>query len=113
MSLFLVALYRPTDYDPATEDAAMLAEISALNDAMVAAGVRAFVGGLGPLEQTKAIRTGADRSLRATDGPFAETKEYIGGFWVLDTATMDEALDWGRKAAVACRGGIEVRPLFQ
>lgn len=45
-----------------------------------------------------------------SDGPYAETKEHIGGFWVLEAADLDEALAWGRKAAVACRASVEVRP---
>jgi len=42
-----------------------------------------------------------------TDGPYAETKEHIGGFWVLEAADLDEALAWGRKAAVACRASAK------
>jgi hypothetical protein len=45
-----------------------------------------------------------------TDGPYAETKEQIGGFWVIEAADLDAALEWARKATVACRGPIEVRP---
>jgi len=45
-----------------------------------------------------------------TDGPFVETKEHIGGFWVLKAADLDEALACGRKAAAACRASVEVRP---
>ena len=45
-------------------------------------------------------------------GPYLETKEHIGGFWVLEAADMDEALEWGRKAAVACRAPVEVRPFW-
>jgi hypothetical protein len=44
-----------------------------------------------------------------TDGPYLETKEHIGGFWILDAANMDEAVAWGRKAVVACRASVEVR----
>ena len=47
-----------------------------------------------------------------TDGPYAETKEHIGGFWVLEAADLDEALVWGRKAVVACRAPVEVRPFI-
>ena len=47
-----------------------------------------------------------------TDGPYLETKEHIGGFWVLEAADMDEALAWGRKAAVACRAPVEVREIL-
>ena len=56
------------------------------------------------------------KSLRAngsdvlvTDGPYLETKEHVGGFWVLECADMDEAMDWGRKAVAACRANVEVR----
>jgi hypothetical protein len=48
---------------------------------------------------------------RITDGPYLETKEHVGGFWVLKAADLDEALAWGRKAAVACRAPVEVRPI--
>jgi len=46
-----------------------------------------------------------------TDGPYVETKEHIDGFWVL-AADLDEALAWGRKAAVACRAPVEVRRIL-
>ena len=45
-----------------------------------------------------------------TDWPYLETKEHIGGFWVLEAVDLDEALEWGRKAAGACRAPVEVRP---
>jgi hypothetical protein len=44
-----------------------------------------------------------------TDGPYLETKEHIGGFWVLEAADMNEALEWGRRAVAACRAPVEVR----
>jgi len=47
-----------------------------------------------------------------TDGPYLETKEHIGGFWVLEAADLDEALAWARKAVIACRAPVEVRALF-
>ncbi|MGB8867291.1 MAG: YciI family protein [Candidatus Sulfotelmatobacter sp.] len=46
-------------------------------------------------------------------GPYTETKEHIGGFWVLEAADLDEALEWGRKAVVACRAPVEVRAFFR
>jgi hypothetical protein len=51
-----------------------------------------------------------DTNMFITDGPYLETKEHIGGFWILECADMDEALAWGRKAVVACRAPVEVRP---
>jgi hypothetical protein len=45
-----------------------------------------------------------------TDGPFAETKEQIGGFWVIEARDLDAALEWAGKATRACQGPVEVRP---
>jgi hypothetical protein len=48
-----------------------------------------------------------------TDGPYLETKEHVGGFWILEAADMDEALAWARKAVIACRAPVEVRSFFR
>jgi hypothetical protein len=111
MTKYLVAIYRPENYDPAvSEDAAMGHEIDQLNDEMEAAGVRFFAGGLQSEWTAKALRLQPAGKVLVTDGPYTETKEHIGGFWILETSSMDEALVWGRKAAVACRASVEVRP---
>ena len=110
MTQYLVAIHHPDDYDPSAEDDAMRRDIAALNTEMKAAGVRIFVGGLQPAARAKSVRARPDGKLLITDGPYMETKEHIGGFWVLEAAGMDEALVWGRKAAVACRAPVEVRP---
>jgi hypothetical protein len=77
---------------------------------MIAAGVRDFAGGLLPASSAKSLRAQPNGEVLITDGPYLETKEHIGGFWVLQAAKLDEALAWGRKAAVACRAPVEVRP---
>lgn len=111
MTQYLVAIHHPDDYDPAVaEDEAMTRDIDALNDEMVAAGVRRFVGGLTPASSATSLRPRPDGEVVITDGPYLETKEHIGGFWVLEVADLDEALAWGRKAAIACRVPVEVRP---
>jgi len=111
MTQYLVAIYRPGNYDPAvSEDEAMGREIDALNDEMKAAGVRVFVGGLRPQSSARSLRLRPGGKVLITDGPYTEAKEHIGGFWVLEAADLDEALAWGRKAAVACRASVEVRP---
>ena len=110
MTQYLVAIHHPDDYDPdAAEDDAMARDIDALNDEMVAAGVRVFVGGLELASGAKSLRRQTSRRISITDGPYLETKEHIGGLWVLEAADMDEALEWGRKAAIACRAPVEVR----
>jgi hypothetical protein len=110
MTQYLVTIHHPDDYDPSLEDEAMGRDIDVLNDEMVAAGVRIFVGGLSPASSAKSLRAQPDGKVLITDGPYLETKEHIGGFWVLEAANLDDALAWGRKAAVACRAPVEVRP---
>ena len=110
MPQFLVAIHHPIDFVPSSEDEATRHDISALNREMVAAGIRVFVGGLASARKAKALRPKPDGKVIVSDGPHVETKEHIGGFWVLDVADMDEAVEWGRKAAVACRVPVEVRP---
>ena len=98
MTQYLVAICRPENYDPAvSEDEAMGREIDTLNDEMKAAGVRAFVGGLQPESSARSLRLQPAGKVLSTDGPYAETKEHIGGFWVLEAADLDEALDWGAR----------------
>ena len=111
MTQYLVAIYHPENYDPAvSEDEAMDRDIDVLNEEMIAAGIRVFVGGLHPVKSAKSLRAQPGGKVLITDGPYAETGEHIGGFWVLEAADLDEALAWGRKAAVACRAPVEVRP---
>ena len=110
MTQYLVAIHHPDDYDPSAEDEAMSRDIHELNDEMVAAGVRKFVGGLSPASSARSLRAQPDGKVLVTDGPYLETKEHIGGFWVLEAANLDEALAWGRKAVIACRAPVEVRP---
>ena len=108
---YLVAIHHPDDYDPSlAEDEAMSGAIDALNDQMQAAGVRIFVGGLHPASSAKSLRPKPDGQVLVTDGPYLQTKEHVAGLWVLEAADLEEALAWGRKAALACRVPVEVRP---
>ncbi len=111
MKRYLVAVQHPDDYDPSVaEDETMSRDIDVLNEEMIAAGIRIFVGGLHPASSAKSLRAQPDGEVLLTNGPYLKTKEHMGGFWVLEAADMDEALAWGRKAAIACRAPIEVRP---
>ena len=101
------------DFDPSSVDEAMVPDIDALNEEMDAKGVRSFAGGLGPASRAKFLRVQPDGKVLITDGPYLETKEHVGGFWILEAADLDEALAWGRKGAVACRAPVEVRPFFR
>jgi len=109
MAQYLVAIHHPDGYDGSLEDEAMHRDIGALNAEMTAAGVRVFAGGLSPARNAKSLRAQPNGKVLTTDGPYLETKEHIGGFWILEAANLDDALAWGRKAAVACRAPVEVR----
>jgi hypothetical protein len=98
---------RPAGHDPATESAEMAAAIDQVNDEMVAAGVRVYVGGLQDPGLAKTLRPSAG-GVEQADGPFKDG-DYCCGLWVLDVASQEEALEWGRKAALACQATIEVR----
>jgi hypothetical protein len=113
MPQYLVAIHHAEDYDGSLESEQMHREIDALNEEMQAAGVRKFAGGLRPARtHAKSLRKQSDGKVHITDGPYLETKEHVGGFWLLECATLDEALAWGRKAVIACRAPVEVRPFF-
>src|SRR5689334_19713023 len=86
MPQYLVAIHHPDDYDPSREDAAMIRDISALNEEMDAAGARLFAGGLEPAPKAKSLRKQGGGKVVITDGPYTETKEHIGGFWILEAA---------------------------
>jgi hypothetical protein len=113
MPQYLVAIHHPDNYDPSTEGEAMERDIDTLNEEMAAAGVRVFAGGLQPSAKAKSLRAQPNGDVLITDGPYLETKEHVGGFWLLETADLDEALKWGRKAVVACRAPVEVRQFLQ
>jgi hypothetical protein len=76
---------------------------------MQAKGVWVFGGGLHEPHTATVVRE-KDGEILMTDGPFPEAKEQLGGFWIIKAPDLDAALDWARKATVACRGPVEVRP---
>lgn len=84
-------------------------DVDALNGELQSSGVWVFAGGLQPPSSATVVRAQGGQVV-TTDGPFAETKEQLGGFWVIDVADLDAALEWARKATVACAAPVEVRP---
>jgi len=112
MPQYMVAVYHPDDYDPSAETKATVEAIHALNREMIAAGARKLACGIAPAGQAKSLRAQPDGKVLVTDGPYIETNEHIGGFWILEAADLDEALAWARKGAVACRASGEVRELL-
>ena len=90
----------------------MIEEIHALNRELIAAGVRKFACGISLAANAKTVRKQADGKVLVTDGPYTETKEHMGGFWILEAANLDEALAWAKKAAISCGAAGEVRELL-
>jgi hypothetical protein len=119
MSRYLLSIYQP-DRDPPPPQLLepLMRDINALIQDAKAAGVWVFNGGLHPPGTATVVRYKGGDAL-VTDGPFAEGKEHVGGFLVIEVPDLDAALEWGRKLAQALtlpghedQGGlpIEVRP---
>jgi hypothetical protein len=87
----------------------MYGDVAAFNTELQEAGAWVFAGGLFPPDVATTVRPQGDDVL-VTDGPFAETKEYLGGFWVIKAEDLDAALAWAKKGALACQRAVEVRP---
>ncbi len=95
---------------PAQEEMlASFARVGAFNDELTAAGAWVFAGGLHAPSSATVVRPQGDDVL-VTDGPFSETKEQLGGFWVIRAEDLDGALEWAKKGALACGETVEVRP---
>ena len=87
----------------------MYAVVGKFNDKVREAGKWVFAGGLEGVEAATTVdATGTEPVV--TDGPFAEAKEYLGGFWIIESADLDEALAWATEGSAACRAKVEVRP---
>jgi hypothetical protein len=97
------------DKMPKEELQQITADIDAFNDAVREAGKWVFAGGLEPIEASTVV-DGRGESPVITDGPFSESKEYLGGFWIISAADLDEALDWAVRGSKACGAKVEVRP---
>ncbi|SDW66166.1 Uncharacterized conserved protein [Amycolatopsis xylanica] len=109
MPRYLLAIHQP-DGPPPEDLGEVMRELEALNDEMKAAGAWVFAAGLQPPSASTVVKAAGGEVL-ATDGPYTEAKEFIGGFTVIEAADLDAALDWARKlAAVLAPLPIEVRP---
>ncbi len=93
-----------------SEDA--LAEMGKYNDELVNAGVMLAGEGLHPSSKGRRVRFGAKKDTKVLDGPFAETKELVAGFWLWQVKSMDEAVEWLKKAPFE-HTEIELRPVFE
>ena len=110
MTQYLLTVMQPTEGTIAPADLdRVMQDVSAVDQEMRDAGVWVFAGGLHPPSTATVLRPQGDDVLM-TDGPFAEGKEHVGGFTIVEAPDLDDALAWGRKLAVATTLPIEVRP---
>jgi len=111
---YLLLLYRDDQWRARlTEEefAALNREYTALHDELIASGVYVAAAPLRPTETATTVRV-RDEEMVVTDGPFAETKEQLGGFFLIDVDSVDEARAWAAKVPAARTGSIEVRPVM-
>ena len=87
----------------------MYADVDAFNHEVMASGHWVFAAGLKPRETATVVNVENGRTT-TTDGPYAESKEFLGGFWVFRAKDLDEALALAERASVACHAPVEVRP---
>ena len=93
-------------------DTKMLTQMGKYNEQLAGAGIMLAGEGLHPTSKGKRVRfSGKDRTV--IDGPFAETKELIAGYWLWKVKSMDEAIEWLKKAPFDGGTEIEVRPIFE
>ena len=113
MKQYLLAVYSAEaagqDAPPTEEMQRAFEAVDAFNAAVQAAGAWVFAGGLHPSSTATVVRAQGGQVV-TTDGPYAETKEQIGGFWVIKAADLDAALDWAARGSAACGWPVEVRP---
>jgi hypothetical protein len=111
MKQYLLSVHHVEGEAPPSPEAVqrVYQDVASFNAEVQSAGAWVFAGGLHPPSTATVVRV-QDGDTLITDGPFAEGKEHVGGFWVIRAADLDAALDWAAQAAQACAAPVEVRP---
>jgi len=110
MTQYLLSVHNDgtSPYETEEEMQQAFADTGRFNEELRASGAWVFAGGLEFPDTAKVVRR-RDGALERTDGPYLESKEHIGGFWIIEADDLDDALDWAERGATACRGDVEVR----
>jgi hypothetical protein len=111
MKQYLLSVYDEVDSASLSPEAMaqIYKDVDDLNAEIKAGGAWVFAGGLHPASTATVLRV-RDGEVLTIDGPYAEGKEHIGGFWVIKAEDLDAALAWAAKATKACASPVEVRP---
>lgn len=111
MTQYLLSVIHEWGLPHLTEDEIQqsFADTGKFNDELVASGKFVFAGGLEPVSAAAVVNNISGQNV-ITDGPYVETKEQLGGFWVIEAADLDEALEIAGRGSAACKNIVEVRP---
>jgi hypothetical protein len=111
MTQYLLSVHMVEGEPTPSEDEIQKAyrQVDEFNKQVMDSGAWVFAGGLHPASTATVVRV-QDGEVLTTDGPFAESKEQLGGFWVLEAPDLDAALALAAKASAACMAPVEVRP---
>jgi hypothetical protein len=113
MTQYLLSVHMVEGQDSYPDEAAMqkaFADVDTFNAKLQKAGQWVFGGGLETPDTATVVDASKGGDVLMTDGPFAEAKEQIGGFWVIEAPDLDAALKLATEASAACAGPVEVRP---
>ncbi|CAN5902400.1 YciI family protein [soil metagenome] len=114
MTEYLLSVHNVEGVEPycsPEEMQAAFAAVDTFNDELRSKGAWVYACGLMPADTATVVRAHEGDEVITTDGPFAESKEHLGGFWVIDSPDLDAALAWAEQASKACKGAVEVRPM--
>jgi hypothetical protein len=109
MARYLLSVYQPEGEPPPDVLEKVVRDVDALNQELQSAGAWVFGGGLNHPSTSRVVRVRRGEVL-TTEGPFAESPEFIGGFTIIEASDLDAALEWARKTAEATTLPVEVRP---
>lgn len=113
MNQYMISVWHVEGEEPPSKEKVqqIVKDIDAFNAKIAAEGIEVFGAGLHPPETATVVDASKGGDVLTTDGPFAEAKEQIGGFWIVTAPDLDAALKLAEEASAACHGPVEVRPL--
>jgi len=111
MAQYLLSVHHDytEEFPPLEEMQPMFEAVDRFNEQLKEQGAWVFAGGLKPIAQATTVDGTGDTPI-VTDGPYSESKEYLGGFWIIEAPDLDAALAYATQGSKACGGKVEVRP---
>jgi hypothetical protein len=112
MPVYLLSVHMVDGEEPPSPEdmQAAFEAVDRFNAKLQEQSVWVFAGGLHPANTATVVDASKGGDVLTTDGPFAEAKEHLGGFWVIKAPDLDAAMKWAAEGSAACRAPVEVRP---